>query len=147
MPYIKLLLTLAISFIIMYAVMFLNVDDTSHLYLSLTRTYMAILMVAPMAIVMLFTMGKMYPNKKLNYGIMALSLLAIVVVTCMLRLQTFIGDKAYMQAMIPHHSSAILTSKHAHITDPEVKALSEQIIKSQEEEIKQMKAILHRMKQ
>lgn len=147
MPYIKLLLTLAISFIIMYAVMFLNVDDTSHLYLSLTRTYMAILMVAPMAIVMLFTMGKMYPNKKLNYGIMALSLLAIVVVTCMLRLQTFIGDKAYMQAMIPHHSSAILTSKHAHITDPEVKALSEQIIKSQEEEIKQMKAILQRMKQ
>ncbi|MFN8300149.1 MAG: DUF305 domain-containing protein [Chitinophagales bacterium] len=147
MPYIKLLLTLAISFIIMYAVMFLNVDDTSHLYLSLTRTYMAILMVAPMAIVMLFTMGKMYPNKKLNYSIMALGLLAIVVVTCMLRLQTFIGDKAYMQAMIPHHSSAILTSKHAHITDPEVKALSEQIIKSQEEEIKQMKAILQRMKQ
>ncbi len=147
MPYIKLLLNLAISFIIMYAVMFLNVDDTSHLYLSLTRTYMAILMVAPMAIVMLFTMGKMYPNKKLNYSIMALSLLAIVVVTCMLRLQTFIGDKAYMQAMIPHHSSAILTSKHAHITDPEVKALSEQIIKSQEEEIKQMKAILQRMKQ
>lgn len=131
----------------MYAVMFLNVDDTSHLYLSLTRTYMAILMVAPMAIVMLFTMGKMYPNKKLNYSIMALGLLAIVVVTCMLRLQTFIGDKAYMQAMIPHHSSAILTSKHAHITDPEVKALSEQIIKSQEEEIKQMKAILQRMKQ
>lgn len=147
MAYLKLLLVLCISFIIMYAVMFLNVDDTSHLYLSLTRTYMAILMVAPMAIVMLFTMGKMYPNKKLNYGIMALSLLAIVVVTCMLRLQTFVGDKAYMQAMIPHHSSAILTSKHAHITDPEVKALSEQIIKSQEEEIKQMKAILQRMKQ
>ena len=40
-----------------------------------------------------------------------------------------------MKAMIPHHSSVIMTSKNANINDPEVKKLSEQIIKSQEEEI------------
>jgi uncharacterized protein (DUF305 family) len=50
-----------------------------------------------------------------------------------------------MKAMIPHHSSAIMTSRNATIKDPEVKKLSEQIIKSQEEEIVQMKQILERM--
>jgi uncharacterized protein (DUF305 family) len=50
-----------------------------------------------------------------------------------------------MRAMIPHHSSAILTSKHANINDPEVRSLADKIIRSQEEEIAQMKRILERM--
>lgn len=126
--------------------MFLNVDDAGHIYLSTTRFYMSVLMVAPMAVLMLLMMGHMYPNKKLNIGIMAGAVVVFIAVTFLLRTQTPISDKAYMQAMIPHHSSAILTSKHAHITDPEVKALSEQIIQSQEKEIQQMKTILERMK-
>lgn len=63
----------------------------------------------------------------------------------LLRTQTPIGDKAYMKAMIPHHSSAILTSKHAQIKDPEVRKLADQIIQSQEREIAQMEKILERM--
>jgi uncharacterized protein (DUF305 family) len=50
-----------------------------------------------------------------------------------------------MKAIIPHHLSTILTSKYASIKDPEVKKLAEQIIKSQKEEIAQMKKILERM--
>jgi len=50
-----------------------------------------------------------------------------------------------MKAMIPHHSSAIMVSKHANIKDLEVKKLSEQIIKFQEEEIAQMEAVIQRM--
>ncbi|UAY52860.1 DUF305 domain-containing protein [Ferruginibacter albus] len=50
-----------------------------------------------------------------------------------------------MEAMIPHHSSAIMTSKNANIKDPEVKKLSEQIIQSQEKEIEQMKSMLARL--
>ncbi len=69
-----------------------------------------------------------------------------VVFLSALRTQTPVGDVQYMKAMIPHHSSAIMTSKNANIKDPEVTKLSEQIIKSQEEEIAQMKAILERMK-
>lgn len=63
----------------------------------------------------------------------------------LLRTQTPIGDKAYMKAMMPHHSSAILTSKHAQIKDPEVRKLADQIIQSQEREIAQMEKILKRM--
>lgn len=50
-----------------------------------------------------------------------------------------------MKAMIPHHSSAILVSKHANLQDPEVKKLSEGIINYQEKEIAEMKAILERL--
>ncbi len=137
---------LAISFCIMYIVMFLNVSDINHIYLSLTRFYMPLLMVTPMAIVMLVLMRQMYQNKKLNIIIFLCILFVFTSSLILLRTQTFISDAQYMKAMIPHHSSAILTSSNAHIKDPEVKALSESIIKAQVEEISQMKNILSRMK-
>jgi uncharacterized protein (DUF305 family) len=62
-----------------------------------------------------------------------------------LRTQTPIGDVQYMKAMIPHHSSAILVSKNANLKDPEVKKLSEEIIKAQEKEIAQMEAKIKEM--
>jgi len=141
-PYKKFFLMLTISFILMYGIMFLNVDEANHIYLSITRTYMSILMVSAMAVVMLPMMGKMYPNKRLNKIILASAVVLFIAVLTFLRQQTFVGDIQYMKGMIPHHSSAIMTSKNANIQDPEVKKLSEQIIKSQEEEIAQMKAKL-----
>ena len=140
-----LFLSLGISFFIMYGVMFLNVDRLSHIYLSATRFYMALLMVAPMAIVMIGLMWKMFPNKKANVAIIAASIIIFASALALLRTQTPIGDIQYMKAMIPHHSSAILTSQEADIKDPEVKALSEAIIKAQEREIEQMKTILKRL--
>ncbi|HTN20726.1 MAG TPA: DUF305 domain-containing protein [Pelobium sp.] len=145
-PYKKFLLMLAISFILMYGIMFLNVDEANHIYLSITRTYMSILMISAMALVMLPMMGKMYPNKRLNKIILASAIVVFIAVLTFLRQQTFIGDIQYMKGMIPHHSSAIMTSKNANIKDPEVKKLSKQIIKSQEEEIALMKAYLERLK-
>lgn len=141
----KLALSLGISFIIMYLVMFLNMDSTDHFYISLTRTYMAMLMVAPMALLMLLLMGKMYPDRKKNAIISVGAVGVFILALVLLRAQVPIGDRQYMKAMIPHHSSAILTSKHADIQDPEVKKLSEQIIESQEREIAQMKNILEKM--
>lgn len=145
MSYKKFVLMMTISFVIMYGVMFLNVDKASHIYLSITRTYMALLMALPMAVVMMLLMGQMYPNKRLNTFIILGSIVLIGVFIGGLRTQTPVSDVQYMKAMIPHHSSAIMTSKNADIKDPELKKLSEEIITSQEQEIAQMKAILKRM--
>ena len=145
MNYKKFIMMMITSFIIMYVVMFLNMDDISHYHTSATRIYMAILMVTPMAVVMMLMMGKMYPNKKLNSAIVISSIVVFGIVLTALRTQTPVNDVQYMKAMIPHHSSAIMTSKHANIQDPEVKKLSQQIIKSQEKEIAQMEAMLKRM--
>ena len=125
--------------------MFFNVDDASHIHLSLTRTYMALLMVCPMAVLMLLFMPGMYKKKSWNATIILSAVIVFSASLFFLRKQTFISDEQYMRAMIPHHSSAILTSKNAAIKDPAVKKLSEQIIQSQEEEIKQMEAMLDRL--
>ncbi len=140
--YMKFAAMLAISFVIMYSVMFLNVAEFDHIYLSVTRVYMTILMVAPMAVVMLLMMGGMYKNKKLNIGILAGSVLVFVVTLVFLREQTFISDRQYMKAMIPHHSSAILTSENAAISNAETQKLAAEIIEAQEKEIKLMKQLL-----
>lgn len=145
MSYKMFSLMMLISFIIMYSVMFLNMDKSDHYHTSVTRVYMALLMVAPMAVVMMLMMGKMYPNKRMNTGIILGAVILFGVVLAGLRTQTPIGDLQYMKAMIPHHSSAIMVSKHTTIKDPEVKKLSEQIIKSQEEEIEQMEAAIERL--
>ncbi|MFF5382914.1 DUF305 domain-containing protein [Pedobacter suwonensis] len=145
-PYKRFLFMLATSFIIMYGIMFLNVDEANHIYLSTTRAYMAILMVSAMAITMLLMMGKMYQNKTLNRVIFGSSFLVFVVALTCLRQQIFVGDVQYMKAMIPHHSSAILTSENANIKDPEVRKLANGIIEAQKKEIAEMKAILARMK-
>ncbi|MFC5269568.1 DUF305 domain-containing protein [Adhaeribacter terreus] len=144
--YRKFALMLTASFIIMYAVMFLNVYEFSHVYLSLTRFYMTLLMVAPMAVLMLLMMPMMYKNKKLNMVLIFSSIVVFALALTFLRKQIPVQDEQFMKAMIPHHSSAILVSENADLQDPEVKKLAEQIISSQKEEISQMKAILERMK-
>lgn len=145
MMYRKFSLMLIISFFIMYIVMFLNIDRISHYHTSTTRIYMALLMVAPMAVIMMLMMGKMYPNKKINTGIILSAFIVFVVTLIGLRTQTPIGDVQYMKAMIPHHSSAILVSKEANLEDPEVRKLAEQIIQSQEKEIAEMKALIDKL--
>lgn len=145
MGYRKFSVMMIISFIIMYIVMFLNIDRIGHYHTSINRIYMALLMVAPMAVVMMAMMGKMYPDKKLNTAIIIGGIVVFGVTLAALRTQTPIGDVQYMKAMIPHHSSAILNSKEADLEDPEVKKLAKQIIESQEKEIAEMKAILERL--
>lgn len=145
--YSKFASMLLASFLIMYGVMFLNVAELSHIYLSTTGLYMTMMMVSPMALLMLLLMPKMYPNKKINRLIMFVSVLVFVLSQTFLRNQTFIHDEQYMKAMIPHHSSAILTSENANIQDPEVRRLADDIIEAQKHEIALMKEYLGRLEE
>ena len=95
-----------------------------------------------MAIVMLLFMWKMYTNKKMNLAILITSICLFLGSLFMVRSQTAVDDVAWMKAMIPHHSIAILTSKRADLTDPEVKKLAESIIEAQEKEIEEMKTLI-----
>lgn len=53
-----------------------------------------------------------------------------------------LDDTAWMKAMIPHHSIAILTSTRANISDPRVQALADSIVEAQTLEIAEMKALI-----
>tara|TARA_B100001109_G_scaffold242186_1_gene226925 strand:- start:3831 stop:4289 length:459 start_codon:yes stop_codon:yes gene_type:complete len=143
--YLKFAAMMAVSFVVMYAVMFLNANVFDHVMLSTTRTYMTILMIAPMAVSMLLFMWKMYKNKVVNYIILASSVVVFVATLFMLRNQTLIADVQWMKAMIPHHSSAIMVSQKAHLKDPEAIKLAEEIIEAQKREIAQMKKMIYRL--
>lgn len=135
------------SFIAMYITMYLNTYAIDHVYFSMTRFYMSCLGISAMAVIMLLFMLKMYENKKKNIIILMGSLVLFIGALVLVRAQRpIIGDVLWMKAMIPHHSIAILTSERADIQDPEVKKLADDIIKAQQKEIEEMKAMIKRMK-
>ena len=133
------------SAISMYITMYFNTYEFSHVYFSWTRMYMTLIGIGGMAIIMFLFMRKMYTNKVKNTAIIVGSLILISVSTILVRQQIPVDDVRWMRAMIPHHSIAILTSKNADISDPEVKELANDIIKAQEKEILEMKKMIERL--
>lgn len=143
--YSKFFLMIIVSFIFMFGIMFLNIVELNHFYISINRIYMALLMASAMSFIMMAMMYKMYSNKKKNNSILIISVVVFAVTLAGIRTQTPIGDVQYMKGMIPHHSSAILTSENANIKDPEVRKLADGIIEAQKKEIAEMKAMLERL--
>jgi hypothetical protein len=130
---------IATSTIVMYGLMYLNTYAIDHVYFSQTRMWMALYMGAVMAIIMLVFMLGMYSNRMLNMAIFAGAAVAFGIFVWLVRSQETVGDLAWMRAMIPHHSIAILTSERADISDPRVRALADAIIEAQRGEIDEMK--------
>ncbi|SEN37062.1 protein of unknown function [Mesobacillus persicus] len=140
--YIRFGMMILTSTLVMLGLMYLNTYQIDHVFFSETRVYMAIMMGATMAVVMLAFMRKMYTNRKANIAIFAGSAVVFALSLFLVRSQTTVEDTAWMKAMIPHHSIAILTSESAEITDPRVRELANSIIETQREEIKEMKALI-----
>lgn len=132
----------ATATVVMLGLMYLNTFQLDHVTYSETRTYMALLMGATMAIIMLLFMQNMLTNRRVNAGIFAGSALVFGLALWLVRSQATIQDTSYMNAMIPHHSIAILTSERARISDPRVRDLADQIIQTQREEIREMKTLI-----
>ena len=130
------------SVIAMLGLMYLNTYQADHLYFSETRAYMALVMGATMALIMLLYMLNMYSNWKINAVIIFISVATFVLALWLVRSQETVDDVSWMKAMIPHHSIAILTSERAHIADPRVRKLADSIIEAQREEIAEMKALI-----
>ena len=133
---------IATSTVLMFGLMYLHTYQLDHVFFSETRTYMALIMGAAMAVVMLAYMAGMYKNQRANAGIIVGSLVVFATSLWLVRSQATVDDVAYMRGMIPHHSIAILTSERARITDPRVRKLADQIIESQRREIDEMKALI-----
>ncbi|HCL64381.1 MAG TPA: DUF305 domain-containing protein [Rhizobium sp.] len=141
-PYFRFALMIAVSTAIMYALMYLNVFSVDHVFFSQTRLFMALIMGSAMALVMLAFMRHMYRSRTVNIAIVALSLVTFASSLYLVRSQATVGDIAWMKAMIPHHSIAILTSERATLTDPRVRDLAASIIETQRDEISQMKQLI-----
>lgn len=137
---------LGASSILMYVAMYANTYAFDHVFFSEMRLYMNLIMTAIMAMVMLWFMRYMYTNKKINAYIISSSITLFVVALFLVRSQSLVNQVDYMEAMIPHHSIAILTSERAKITDPRVRELADEIIEAQEREIAEMKRLIEELK-
>lgn len=142
MSYLRFGAMIATSTVVMFGLMYLNTYALDHVLYSQTRMWMALLMGAVMAIIMLLFMLSMYKNRRANIAILAGSAAVIAVSLWLVRSQETVGDLAYMRAMVPHHSIAIMTSERAHIRNPRVRRLADQIIEAQEREIAEMRGLI-----
>lgn len=142
MKYGRFFLMILTSTVVMFGLMYLNTYLPTHIFWSETRAYMAILMGATMAIVMLAFMLSMYPSTKINSAIFVGALVLFAGSLWLVRSQVTVDDRSYMRAMIPHHSIAIMTSTRAGLSDPRVRKLADEIIYAQDKEIAEMRYLI-----
>lgn len=146
--YVMLAVNLGLSLLVMYLAMFAMIFTWGEFIQNINFFYMALVMWAPMAIIMLLTMGSMYANKTLNLVLHAAFTAVFVLALVGIRTQALVGDRQFVTSMIPHHSGAVLMCKGASLKDPELRELCygpKGIVASQIREVEQMKAILERL--
>jgi uncharacterized protein (DUF305 family) len=142
MSYARFAAMIAVSTVVMFGLMYLNTYAADHIFFSQTRAWMALVMGATMAVIMLAFMWRMYENRGANIAILAASVVVFAVALYLVRSQQTVDDVSYMKAMIPHHSIAVMTSARAHIHDPRVRKLADGILEAQVREIGEMKGLI-----
>lgn len=130
------------STLVMFGLMYLNTYELAHVHFSQTRAWMALVMGAAMAVVMLAFMLGMYTDKRRNTFIFAGAVALFAISLWLVRSQRTVDDVSYMRAMIPHHSIAIMTSERARISDARVRKLADGIAATQRKEIAEMEALI-----
>jgi hypothetical protein len=133
---------IATSTAVMFILMYLNTYEWDHVQWSETRFYMALVMGATMAVIMLLFMLGMYKSKVVNAAILGTAVVVFASTLWLVRSQTTVQDTSYMRAMIPHHSIAILTSERSELTDLRVLKLADEIILAQRREIAEMQWLI-----
>lgn len=142
MTYTRFAAMIVTSTVAMYGMMYLNTYALDHVYWSQTRAWMALYMGAGMAVIMLGYMARMYEGRGIKLAIFLAAALVFAGSVALLRSQRTVDDLAWMRAMIPHHSIAILTSEWARISDPRVRELADEIIETQRREIALMQDLI-----
>lgn len=133
---------IATSTVIMFFLMYQLVYASEHATFSMNRLLSSLIMGAVMTVVMLAFMWKMYQGQTAKVVVLAIAVLAAVGLLAANRSQAWVGDVAFMKAMIPHHSIAINNARKASISDPRVRELADKIITSQVREIAEMKSLI-----
>lgn len=145
-PYRRFAAMIFVSSVLMFALMYLNTYQFSHVWFSQTRLFMTMIMAGSMTLVMFWFMRDMYKDRKANMGIVVTGVALMLSGFLLVRSQATVRDITWMEAMIPHHSIAILTSERARISDPRVRELADGIIEAQRREIGEMETLIADLK-
>ena len=92
------------SMIVMFGLMYLNTYAWEHVRWSETRFYMAFIMGAAMAVVMLSFMLNMYKDSRINFGIFVGAAVVFVLALWLVRSQSTVDDRRACRR--DHHGAA-----------------------------------------
>lgn len=141
-PYLQLLLWFPVHVAVMYVLMFAMIDRAGDFWNNVNMAWMAILMAAPMNVIMMVSMRGMYPDRAKTAAVVALSVVLGLGSWLAIRQRWAVGDVQFLRSMIPHHSGAILMCREAVLTDPRIRELCDGIEAGQRAEVEQMEAFL-----
>ena len=142
--YIMLLINVVFGLVIMYLAMFAMIASGNEFFNNINMFYMALMMAAPMGPIMILTMSSMYQHQAMNIAFHVAFAAVFFAAFFAIRQQAFVGDSQFLRSMIPHHSGAILMCRQATLTNPELRTLCANIVRSQADEIALMKGLLDR---
>lgn len=134
-----------LSFLAMYALMYMMVDRYDNVYANLNQFYMAAVMTALMMFIEIVIMSSMY-SKKVKIITIGLSIVGLILSFTFLRSQVGISDKEFIKSMIGHHGAALLMCENAKLEDSEVQKLCDDIISGQQSQIDWMRMKLQTLK-
>lgn len=143
-PYVRFALTLLASLAAMFLISLEQIRSMDHFYLNASNLYIALTGTGAMGLIMFVAMRRMFPDR--NRNIVLVGALAVMLGGgfTLARTELFVGDKGFLDSMIPHHSRALLVCEESTITDPQIIDLCKGIIESQTREITEMQEILGR---
>jgi hypothetical protein len=134
-----------LHFVLMFVLMYAMVDRITYVYPNMNQVYMAALMTSLCFFWKSSSWETCTETGQSSSLIAAVSVAIFMVSFVFIRLQAGINDGEFLRSMISHHSGAILMCREASLTDPEVRSLCTRIIRSQQEEINQMRTMLERL--
>lgn len=115
-------------------------NDINNIRFHINDVYMVSLMISWS----LLLSSLLHLKQESSYTMLLISISLVLVILYLIRTQTFVDDKNFLNGMISHHSMGVLMSDKIKdkTTNPKIKALANNIIQSQEKEIEIMNGII-----
>ena len=141
--YRRLLAMVVLSYVAMYVLMYAMVNALDNVFNNVNQAYMAGLMAAPMLLIELALMSRMYRNRVANAALAVGAVVVMLFCWLGIRQQVAVSDQQFVRSMIPHHAGAILMCRKNRLADPDLQRLCRDIVRSQQSEVDFMKSKLH----
>lgn len=138
----KFAATIAVSTFVMFFLMYQLIYSLDHAMFSVNRLLAALVMGCTMTFIMVAFMWSMFKGMMTKAVVLIGALVLAIAILLINRSEALVGDVVFMKSMIPHHSIAIANARKAHISDPRVRKLADEIISSQVREIAEMKLLI-----
>lgn len=126
-PYLKLALLLVAGVAAVLALCHAMVADALHIRFSLHHLYLAVMVMSPLGVLMLFLLGEIFRDRRLNTAMAGVFALLFTGAFLGQRDQAGVRDQEAVAALIGHHSNTLHVCEQARLSDPRVIALCDRI--------------------